>query len=177
MGSLCKDDNKFYFFGGSDINTRTCGLVKYTLDTNQVNKESDNLAFGFTTTVADALLIRIESENGGQYLEIKLRGGFVALELTINGVLEKREYMPISNKQFNDNRYYVVQYKRVRNSVSFRVDNFDKLEFELGGMFYDCCQPELGSRKMCQLGNRVNGFEYDATSLLFFGTQCCAELV
>ena len=106
MGSLCKDDNKFYFFGGSDINTRTCGLVKYTLDTNQVNKESDNLAFGFTTTVADALLIRIESENGGQYLEIKLRGGFVALELTINGVLEKREYMPISNKQFNDNRYY-----------------------------------------------------------------------
>ncbi len=132
-GSLCREDSKFYFFGGSEAQAKTCGLVKYTLDETKVNKESDNLSFGFTTTIADALLIRIESENGGQFMEIQLKGGFVVLSLKINGVLETREYLPTTGKQFNDNRYYVVQYKRVRNAVTFRLDNFDQLQFELTG--------------------------------------------
>ena len=132
-GSLCREDSKFYFFGGTDAQAKTCGLVKYTLDESKVNKESDNLSFGFTTTISDALLIRIESENGGQFVEIKLKGGFVVLEMNINGVLEKKEYFPASGKQFNDNRYYVVQYKRVRNAVTFRLDNFDQLQCDLTG--------------------------------------------
>lgn len=132
-GPLCRDDSKFYFFGGSDASSKSCGLVKYTLDEHKVNKESDNLSFGFTTTIADALLIRIESETGSQFVQIKLKGGFVVLEMNINGVLETYEYLPTSGKQFNDNRYYVVQYKRVRNSCNFRIDNFEQLDSELTG--------------------------------------------
>jgi len=58
------------------------------------------------------------------------------LSLKINGVLETREYLPTTGKQFNDNRYYVVQYKRVRNAVTFRLDNFDQLQFDLTGELF-----------------------------------------
>lgn len=134
-GPLCRDDSEFYFFGGNDADAKKCGLVKYTLDVNNVNKEKDHLSFGFTTTVADALLTRIESENGDQFVEIKLIGGFISLEVNINGLLEKKEYLPSVGKKFNDNRYYVVQFKRDRNAVTFRIDNFDQLQFDLQGNY------------------------------------------
>ena len=129
-GPFCRDDSEFYFFGGG----KKCGLVKYAIPQDvSMNKESDQLSFGFTTTISDALLTRVESEDGKQYIEIKLKAGNMLIELNINDKDESREYTPPAGKKFNDNRYYVVQFSRNKNQVKFRVDNFEQLEFSLEG--------------------------------------------
>ena len=128
-GPFCKDNSNYYFFGKQN---RACGIIRYTIVPPNINQQKDRLAFGFTTTDSDALLVRIESDNGSQYIQIELKGGYVYLKININNNEETHVYSP-GDKKFNDNTYHVVNLIRDGNHVQFRIDNFDQMAITLDG--------------------------------------------
>lgn len=49
------------------------GLIQYQFPTgNQPDTEEDNIALGFITSKADAVLLRIESSNTQDYFELEI---------------------------------------------------------------------------------------------------------
>jgi hypothetical protein len=127
-GAYCKDDSLFHKFGCKD---QDCGQIKYEIIPPARNQWKDVLSFGFSTTDADALLSRVESANGDQYYEIKLKDGSIVIHVNLNNLVEVKSYVPTGAKNFNDNRYHVVKFLRERDEITFRVDNFEELVFNL----------------------------------------------
>lgn len=123
-GPYCKDDSKFFSFGGQ---SKQCGMIRYNFVPPMQNLASDRLAFGFYTSNPDGLLTRIESEKGDQYIDVKLVDGSPLITVKFDGEAELKKYSV--SKKFNDNNYHIFQLNRDRNKITFRVDNFEQDEF------------------------------------------------
>lgn len=159
-GQFCRDDSLFYYFGGQ---SKKCGMVRYRIEPPVPDQPQDRLSFGFTTISSDAKLIRIESVDEKQFIEIRLKDGVVVLETKINEVFDSKNYVPTTGERFNDNKYHVVQLIRNKNDFKFRIDNFDQLEFSLPGddqgvfhnqfyVYVGSMQDERGDLNSCYYG-------------------------
>lgn len=136
-GSSCKDNSNYFFFGKDK---HGCGLVKYELGTSGSglrDQQQDRLAFGFTTTNQNAMLTRIVGDDSRQYIEIRLKDGFIQCAVNLNNNEEVFTYS--TEKKLNDNTYHVIQFYRDRGEISVRVDNFDTYKFRLKARGSDCC--------------------------------------
>ena len=118
-GSFCQDDSKFFFFGGKQ---KQCGIIRYKLVPAALNTMNDRLAFGFYTSQTNAVLIRIESDKGDQYFEVRLLEGVPQIIAKFDNEPESKLYS--LDRKFNDNHYHVIQITRERNKFLFKVDNF-----------------------------------------------------
>lgn len=125
-GPQCKDNSNFYFFGKTN---KACGFIKYVINPALRNQQSDKLAFGFTTTDVEALLVRVEGEQ--QYLEVRLNAGALHVHANLANEEEIFTYKPSVEKRLNDNTYHVVKLTREQNVITMRVDNFEQAKFTL----------------------------------------------
>lgn len=114
-----------------------CGFIKYAINPVLRNQQSDRLAFGFTTTDAEALLVRVEGDQ--QHMEIRLNGGAIHVHaLFTTGQEEIFTYRPSVDKRLNDNTYHVVKLTRELNVITLRVDNFEQAKFTLKASAEQC---------------------------------------
>jgi WD40 repeat protein len=160
QGQFCRDDSLFHFFGGQ---SKKCGMIRYRIEQPVQDQVQDKLGFGFTTTNLEAELVRIESVDQKQYIDIKLKEGIIVLEIKLNNnEVDSKNYLPSTGERFNDNKYHVLQLIRNKNNVKFRIDNFEQLDFNLGGgdetdfIFHNQFYVYVGANQDARSGDLLN---------------------
>ncbi|KAL5005761.1 hypothetical protein ScPMuIL_016919 [Solemya velum] len=118
VGVNCTMEATGYYFGrqGND------GIIVYKFPYElQKSSEEDRIAFGFMTKKKNAILMRINSAEGGDFIEIKLENGHVIASYnTGNG----RQVLKVSDAYFSDGNYHVVKFIRTSSNSSLSVDSF-----------------------------------------------------
>ncbi|XP_004624768.1 neurexin 3 isoform X1 [Octodon degus] len=116
-GNQCNDPGATYIFGKSG------GLILYTWPSNdRPSTRSDRLAVGFSTTVKDGVLVRIDSAPGlGDFLQLHIEQGKIGVVFNIGTVdiSIKEERTPV-----NDGKYHVVRFTRNGGNATLQVDNW-----------------------------------------------------
>ncbi|XP_054571832.1 neurexin 3 isoform X1 [Eptesicus fuscus] len=116
-GNQCNDPGATYIFGKSG------GLILYTWPSNdRPSTRSDRLAVGFSTTVKDGILVRIDSAPGlGDFLQLHIEQGKIGVVFNIGTVdiSIKEERTPV-----NDGKYHVVRFTRNGGNATLQVDNW-----------------------------------------------------
>uniref|UniRef100_A0A8C7BHD0 Neurexin-3 n=1 Tax=Neovison vison TaxID=452646 RepID=A0A8C7BHD0_NEOVI len=116
-GNQCNDPGATYIFGKSG------GLILYTWPANdRPSTRSDRLAVGFSTTVKDGILVRIDSAPGlGDFLQLHIEQGKIGVVFNIGTVdiSIKEERTPV-----NDGKYHVVRFTRNGGNATLQVDNW-----------------------------------------------------
>ncbi|XP_068110566.1 neurexin 3 isoform X18 [Hyperolius riggenbachi] len=125
-GPQCNDPGATYIFGKSG------GLILYTWPHNdRPSTRTDRLAVGFSTTVKDGILVRIDSAPGlMDYLQMHIEQGKVGVMFNI-GMMDisiREESTPV-----NDGKYHVVKYTRNGGNATLQVDNWAVNEYYPGG--------------------------------------------
>ncbi|XP_063295674.1 neurexin 3 isoform X10 [Pelobates fuscus] len=115
-----------YIFGKSG------GLILYTWPHNdRPSTRTDRLAVGFSTTVKDGILVRIDSAPGlMDFLQLHIEQGKVGVTFNI-GLMDisiREESTPV-----NDGNYHVVRYTRNGGNATLQVDNWPINEHFPGG--------------------------------------------
>ncbi|XP_069807394.1 neurexin 3 isoform X9 [Dendropsophus ebraccatus] len=115
-----------YIFGKSG------GLILYTWPHNdRPSTRTDRLAVGFSTTVKDGILVRIDSAAGlMDFLQLHIEQGKVGVTFNI-GLMDisiREESTPV-----NDGKYHVVKYTRNGGNATLQVDNWPVNEYYPGG--------------------------------------------
>ncbi|XP_049681536.1 neurexin 3 isoform X35 [Accipiter gentilis] len=116
-GSQCNDPGATYIFGKSG------GLILYTWPANdRPSTRTDRLAVGFSTTVKDGILVRIDSAPGlGDFLQLHIEQGKIGVVFNIGTVdiSIKEESTPV-----NDGKYHVVRFTRNGGNATLQVDTW-----------------------------------------------------
>ncbi|XP_027528674.1 neurexin 3 isoform X17 [Neopelma chrysocephalum] len=116
-GSQCNDPGATYIFGKSG------GLILYTWPANdRPSTRTDRLAVGFSTTVKDGILVRIDSAPGlGDFLQLHIEQGKIGVVFNIGTVdiSIKEESTPV-----NDGKYHVVRFTRNGGNATLQVDSW-----------------------------------------------------
>ncbi|CAK6431866.1 unnamed protein product [Pipistrellus nathusii] len=116
-GNQCNDPGATYIFGKSG------GLILYTWPANdRPSTRSDRLAVGFSTTVKDGILVRIDSAPGlGDFLQLHIEQGKIGVVFNIGTVdiSIKEDRTPV-----NDGKYHVVRFTRNGGNATLQVDNW-----------------------------------------------------
>ncbi|XP_063921501.1 neurexin 1 isoform X2 [Zophobas morio] len=116
-GPTCSDESVSYEFGPNR------GIITYTFpEDNRPEMQEDIIAFGFITTKADAVLLRIVSGTSNDYIEMEIVEGnvFVVYNLGTND----HPLGEISLK-VNDNTYHVVRFHRLGYNSSLQIDDYN----------------------------------------------------
>ncbi|KAK7504775.1 hypothetical protein BaRGS_00003803, partial [Batillaria attramentaria] len=114
-GPRCEDEGTTYRFGPGR------GLITFTHPSgNLPSTNRENLALGFKTKLADAVLVRIDSATFDDYIELELVKGNVYAVYNMG----TRDY-PIGElfERVNDGRYHVVRFTRSGPNSTIQVDN------------------------------------------------------
>ncbi|XP_050406301.1 neurexin-3 isoform X2 [Patella vulgata] len=114
-GPTCSDESTSYRFGPTE------GLLTFSYPAyQQPNTVGDNLALGFTTYSKDAVLVRIDSENFDDYIEMELVNGNIFVVYNM-GTADH----PIGElfKPVNDGKYHVVRFTRSGPNATIQVDD------------------------------------------------------
>ncbi|XP_077179495.1 neurexin 3 isoform X24 [Paroedura picta] len=116
-GSQCNDPGATYIFGKSG------GLIVYTWPANdRPSTRTDRLAVGFSTTVKDGILVRIDSAPGlTDFLQLHIEQGKIGVVFNIGTVdiSIKEESTPV-----NDGKYHVVRFTRNGGNATLQVDGW-----------------------------------------------------
>ncbi|XP_075048198.1 neurexin 3 isoform X7 [Mixophyes fleayi] len=125
-GPQCNDPGATYIFGKSG------GLIIYTWPHNdRPSTRTDRLAVGFSTTVKDGILVRIDSAAGlMDFLQLHIEQGKVGVKFNI-GLMDisiREDSTPV-----NDGKYHVVKYTRNGGNATLQVDNWPVNEYYPGG--------------------------------------------
>ncbi|KAM7163853.1 neurexin 3 isoform 4-T4 [Macrochelys suwanniensis] len=116
-GNQCNDPGATYIFGKSG------GLILYTWPANdRPSTRTDRLAVGFSTTVKDGILVRIDSAPGlGDFLQLHIEQGKIGVVFNIGTVdiSIKEESTPV-----NDGKYHVVRFTRNGGNATLQVDSW-----------------------------------------------------
>ncbi|XP_077123593.1 neurexin 3 isoform X8 [Ranitomeya variabilis] len=125
-GPQCNDPGATYIFGKSG------GLILYTWPHNdRPSTRTDRLAVGFSTTVKDGILVRIDSAAGlMDFLQMHIEQGKVGVTFNI-GLMDisiREDSTPV-----NDGKYHVVKYTRNGGNATLQVDNWPVNEYYPGG--------------------------------------------
>uniref|UniRef100_A0A8C0JH72 Laminin G domain-containing protein n=1 Tax=Chelonoidis abingdonii TaxID=106734 RepID=A0A8C0JH72_CHEAB len=106
-----------YIFGKSG------GLILFTWPANdRPSTRTDRLAVGFSTTVKDGILVRIDSAPGlGDFLQLHIEQGKIGVVFNIGTVdiSIKEESTPV-----NDGKYHVVRFTRNGGNATLQVDSW-----------------------------------------------------
>ncbi|XP_066484039.1 neurexin 3 isoform X9 [Tiliqua scincoides] len=116
-GNQCNDPGATYIFGKSG------GLILYTWPANdRPSTRTDRLAIGFSTTVKDGILVRIDSAPGlTDFLQLHIEQGKIGVVFNIGTVdiSIKEESTPV-----NDGKYHVVRFTRNGGNATLQVDGW-----------------------------------------------------
>ncbi|KAG7461187.1 hypothetical protein MATL_G00207430 [Megalops atlanticus] len=99
------------------------GLITYTWPNNErPSTRTDRLAVGFSSTIKDGILVRIDSAPGlGDYIMLHIEQGKIAVTFNIGTVdISVRE----TSTPVNDGKYHVVRFTRNGGNATLQVDNW-----------------------------------------------------
>ncbi|XP_051501644.1 neurexin-3b-beta isoform X6 [Myxocyprinus asiaticus] len=98
------------------------GLITYTWPNNErPSTRTDRLAVGFSTTIKDGILVRIDSAPRlGDYIMLHVEEGKVGVTFNIGTVdISVKEL----NTEVNDGKYHVVRFTRNGGNATLQVDS------------------------------------------------------
>ncbi|XP_036397822.1 neurexin 3a isoform X7 [Megalops cyprinoides] len=116
-GTQCNDPGTTFIFGKGG------GLITYTWPANdRPSTRTDRLTVGFSTSLKDGILVRIDSAAGlGDYLMLHIEQGKIGVTFNIGTVdISVRE----SSTPVNDGKYHVVRFNRNGGNATLQVDNW-----------------------------------------------------
>ncbi|XP_075315196.1 neurexin 3b isoform X3 [Odontesthes bonariensis] len=116
-GTHCNDPGTTYIFGKGG------GLITYTWPNNErPSTRTDRLAVGFSTTIKDGILVRIDSAPRlGDYIMLHVEQGKVGVTFNIGTVdISVRE----TSTAVNDGKYHLVRFTRNGGNATLQVDNW-----------------------------------------------------
>ncbi|XP_019909789.3 neurexin 3a isoform X13 [Esox lucius] len=117
-GTQCNDPGTTYIFGKGG------GLITYNWPANErPSTRTDRLTVGFSTSLKDGILVRIDSAPGlGDYVMLHIEQGTIGVTFNIGTMdISVRE----SNNPVNDGKYHVVRFTRNGGNATLQVDNWD----------------------------------------------------
>uniref|UniRef100_UPI003EBAFE48 neurexin 3b isoform 33 precursor n=1 Tax=Danio rerio TaxID=7955 RepID=UPI003EBAFE48 len=116
-GTQCNDPGATYIFGKGG------GLIMYTWPNNErPSTRTDRLAVGFSTTIKDGILVRIDSAPRlGDYIMLHIEEGKVCVTFNIGTVDISVKEM---TTEVNDGKYHVVRFTRNGGNATLQVDNW-----------------------------------------------------
>ncbi|XP_073711689.1 neurexin 3b isoform X16 [Misgurnus anguillicaudatus] len=116
-GTQCNDPGATYIFGKGG------GLITYTWPNNErPSTRTDRLAVGFSTTIKDGILVRIDSAPRlGDYIMLHIEEGKVCVTFNIGTVDISIKEM---TTDINDGKYHVVRFTRNGGNATLQVDNW-----------------------------------------------------
>ncbi|XP_072895445.1 neurexin 3a isoform X34 [Hemitrygon akajei] len=125
-GSQCNDPGTTYIFG------RGGGLITYTWPANdRPSTRTDRLAVGFSTSVKDAILVRVDSAPGlGDFLQLHIEQGKISVVFNVG---TEDIVITESSNVVNDGNYHLVRFTRNGGNATLQVDNWAVNEFYPSG--------------------------------------------
>ncbi|XP_059376083.1 neurexin-3a isoform X2 [Carassius carassius] len=116
-GAQCNDPGTTYIFGKGG------GLITFNWPANErPSTRTDRLTVGFSTSLKDGILIRIDSAPGlGDYLMLHIEQGKIGVTFNIGtSDITVQE----SSTTVNDGKYHVVRFTRNGGNATLQVDNW-----------------------------------------------------
>ncbi|XP_056152332.1 neurexin 3a [Lampris incognitus] len=116
-GTQCNDPGTTYIFG------RGGGLITFKWPANErPSTRTDKLTVGFSTSLKDGILVRIDSAPGlGDYLMLHIQQGKIGVTFNIGTVdISVQE----NSNPVNDGKYHVVRFNRNGGNATLQVDNW-----------------------------------------------------
>nr|XP_057933768.1 neurexin 3a isoform X4 [Doryrhamphus excisus] len=116
-GTQCNDPGTTYIFGKGG------GLVTFKWPANErPSTRTDRLTVGFSTSLKDGILVRIDSAPGlGDYLMLHIQQGKIGVTFNIGTVdISVQE----GSTPVNDGKYHVVRFTRNGGNATLQVDNW-----------------------------------------------------
>ncbi|XP_042629748.1 neurexin-3 isoform X30 [Cyprinus carpio] len=116
-GTQCNDPGTTYIFGKGG------GLITFNWPANErPSTRTDRLTVGFSTSLKDGILIRIDSAPGlGDYLMLHIEQGKIGVTFNIGtSDITVQE----SSSAVNDGKYHVVRFTRNGGNATLQVDNW-----------------------------------------------------
>ncbi|XP_052476031.1 neurexin-3a isoform X19 [Carassius gibelio] len=116
-GIQCNDPGTTYIFGKGG------GLITFNWPANErPSTRQDRLTVGFSTSLKDGILIRIDSAPGlGDYLMLHIEEGKIGVTFNIGtSDITVQE----SSTAVNDGKYHVVRFTRNGGNATLQVDNW-----------------------------------------------------
>ncbi|XP_069370599.1 neurexin 3b isoform X5 [Paralichthys olivaceus] len=116
-GTHCNDPGTTYIFGKGG------GLITYTWPNNErPSTRTDRLAVGFSTTIKDGILVRIDSAPRlGDYIMLHIEQGKVSVTFNIGtSDISVKE----TTTAVNDGKYHLVRFTRNGGNATLQVDNW-----------------------------------------------------
>ncbi|XP_024146193.1 neurexin 3b isoform X8 [Oryzias melastigma] len=116
-GTYCNDPGTTYIFGKGG------GLITYTWPNNErPSTRADRLAVGFSTTITDGILVRIDSAPRlADYIMLHIEQGKVGVTFNIGTVdISVKE----TSTLVNDGKYHLVRFTRNGGNATLQVDNW-----------------------------------------------------
>ncbi|XP_078090572.1 neurexin 3a isoform X45 [Mustelus asterias] len=111
-----------YIFG------RGGGVITYTWPANdRPSTRTDRLAVGFSTSVKDAILVRVDSAPGlGDFLQLHIEQGKISVVFNVgtDDIVIKE-----TSNVVNDGNYHLVRFTRNGGNATLQVDNWAINEF------------------------------------------------
>ncbi|XP_024151902.1 neurexin 3a isoform X5 [Oryzias melastigma] len=116
-GTQCNDPGTTYIFGKGG------GLITFNWPANErPSTRTDRLTVGFSTSLKDGILVRIDSAAGlGDYLMLHIQQGKIGVTFNIGTVdiIVQESSIPV-----NDGKYHVVRFTRNGGNATLQVDNW-----------------------------------------------------
>nr|XP_023842075.1 neurexin-3a-like [Salvelinus alpinus] len=116
-GTRCNDPGTTYIFGKGG------GLITFKWPANErPSTRTDRLTVGFSTSLKDGILVRIDSAPGlGDYLMLHIEQGKIGVTFNIGTMdISVRE----NSTPVNDGLYHVVRFTRNGGNATLQVDNW-----------------------------------------------------
>nr|XP_023663524.1 neurexin-3a-like isoform X10 [Paramormyrops kingsleyae] len=162
-GQQCNDPGTTFIFGKGG------GLITYTWPNNErPSTRTDRLTVGFSTTLKDGILVRIDSAPGlGDYIMLHIEQGKIGVTFNIGTVdISVRESSPV-----NDGKYHVARFVRNGGNATLQVDNWPINEhFPTGGS--DTERSQTASKKITFKKTRPEEWlQEKGRQLTIFNTQ------
>ncbi|XP_032402552.1 neurexin 3a isoform X1 [Xiphophorus hellerii] len=116
-GTQCSDPGTMYIFGKGG------GLITFNWPANErPSTRTDRLTVGFSTSLKDGILVRIDSAPGlGDYLMLHIEQGKIGVTFNIGteDITVQESSTPV-----NDLKYHVVRFTRNGGNATLQVDNW-----------------------------------------------------
>ncbi|XP_072129332.1 neurexin 3a isoform X5 [Mobula birostris] len=161
-GSQCNDPGTTYIFG------RGGGLITYTWPANdRPSTRTDRLAVGFSTSVKDAILVRVDSAPGlGDFLQLHIEQGKISVVFNVG---TEDIVITESSNVVNDGNYHLVRFTRNGGNATLQVDNWAVNEFYPSGRMLTI----FNTQALITIGgkNRSRPFQGQMSGLYYNGLK------
>ncbi|XP_045063497.1 neurexin 3a isoform X6 [Coregonus clupeaformis] len=169
-GTQCNDPGTTYIFGKGG------GLITFNWPANErPSTRNDRLTIGFSTSLKDGILVRIDSAPGlGDYLMLHIEQGKIGVTFNIGTMdISVRE----SSTPVNDGKYHVVRFTRNGGNATLQVDNWSINE-HFPGATTDSERLEIATKKFPLKYARpvVDWLQEKGRQLTIFNTQATVTI-